>query len=126
MSKSAATLETPPVSALSQPKRVRKPRSRNEGPSDSVALAPRVKTSGSFPAKPLLIGAGIGAALALTAVALGSRPTRSGFGPRPPSVAGALTKTAIVLLVRVVARKALRAAANQGARQLASAWGGRT
>ena len=73
--------------------------------------------------KPVLFGMGIGAALALTAVALGSRPTRSAyFGLQPPSVARALTKTACVYLARVVARRALSAAADQGARRLARAW----
>jgi hypothetical protein len=79
--------------------------------------------SGAFPTKPLLVGVGIGAALALTAVALGSRPAKGTyFSSTPPTAARAFAKTAALLLARIVARKALAAAANQGARRLASAW----
>ena len=86
-------------------------------------MAPKNSERSHFPTKPLLVGVGIGAALALTAVALGSRPAKSPYiGPRAPTVAGALTKTAVVFLARIVARKALVAAANQGARRLAGAW----
>jgi len=117
MSKSATTVE-PPEHSAPRAKRDRARKSRAQpAPTDSVALAR------AFPTKPLLIGAGIGAALALTAVALGSRPSRSSYlGVRPPTLAGALTKTAVALLARMVARKALAAAANQGARKLANAW----
>ncbi|MEI9949365.1 MAG: hypothetical protein WDO74_10380 [Pseudomonadota bacterium] len=122
MSKSA-TLASNPDSAIARPKRARKPRAPNDGPSDSLTLAPNGAPSGGFPTKPLLVGVGIGAALALTAVALGSRPAKPGyFGSRQTTVAGAFTNTALALLARIVARKALAAAANQGARKLASAW----
>jgi len=71
----------------------------------------------------LLVGVGIGAALALTAVALASRPARAQtFGPRQATVAGAAAKTAAALLARVLVRKALAAATRQGARKLAGAW----
>ncbi len=122
MSKNAATLESPPDSAISQDRRARKPRARSEGARGSAALTPQVANSGGFRSKPLLVGVGIGAALALTGVALASRPARPAFGSRPPSVVGALTQTAVVLLARIVIRKALAAAAQQGARKLASAW----
>jgi hypothetical protein len=112
--------ESRPRSAASPAKR--SPKLRTSSAPKPLALATDTGSRG-FPAKPLLVGAGIGAALALTAVALGSRSTRTHyFGPRPPTISGALTKTAAVLLVRVVARKALAAAARQGAEQLARAW----
>ena len=120
MSKSA-TLEANPESTPA--KRSRKPRRASSDASDSFSLAKDRTTPSAFPTKPLLVGVGIGAALAFTAVALGSRPARvSHFAARPPSVAGAFAKTAVVLLARVVARRALAAAANRGARRLANSW----
>jgi len=63
------------------------------------------------------------AMLVVIAVALGSRPGKPAyFSPTPPTVAGALAKTAALFLARFVARRAIAAAANQGARKLASAW----
>jgi hypothetical protein len=124
MSKSAATVEFPPHPTIARAKRARKPRPPNAAASDALSpSSPNRVQSRAFPTKPLLVGVGIGAALALTAVALGSRPERSAyFGTRPPTVAGAFAKAAAVLLARVVARKALAVAANQGARKLAHAW----
>ena len=120
MSKSAATLESRPETA--RVKRARKSRADHSEQSPELAVVD-APASKRFPTKPLLVGVGIGAALAFTVVALGSRPSwRSYLGGTPPSVAGAFTKTAVVLLARMVARKALAAAANQGARKLASAW----
>jgi len=121
MSKPSATLESPATSGSPQAKRTRKSRTRNVEASGTELV--RTASAGSSSTKPLLLGVGIGAALALTAVALGSRPSKSSyFSVRPPTIAGALTKTAAVLLARMVARKAFAAAANQGARKLASAW----
>ncbi|HKO50371.1 MAG TPA: hypothetical protein VJV79_21760 [Polyangiaceae bacterium] len=121
MSKSA-TLESSSPSTT-RPRRVRKPRPVKVDPTESSAFTASAKASAGFPTKPLLVGVGIGAALAFTAVALGSRPARSTrFSSTPTTVAGAFAKTAALLLARVVARKALAAAANQGARKLASAW----
>lgn len=123
MSKSAATFESLPTPAPSPAKRARKSRVKNARSTDSVARAPSGVPASEFPTKPLLVGIGIGAALALGAVALGSRPNKSSyFGSKPETVAGALTKTATLLLARIVARKALAVAANQGVRKLASAW----
>jgi len=120
MSKTAATLE--PVSDAARTKRTRKPRVSHVDPNGPQLAVVNAEAS-RFPTKPLLLGVGIGAALALTAVAFGSRPARRSYlGGTPPTVAGAFTKTAMVLLARVVARKALAAAANQGVRKLASAW----
>jgi hypothetical protein len=124
MSKSVTT-ESHPDSAVIRSRRSRKPRARNLDPSDSPAPTTTGVSSNAFPTKPLLIGVGIGAALALTAVAVGSRPAKSAyFGSNPTTVAGAFAKTAALLLARIVARKALAIAANQGARKLASAWPG--
>lgn len=121
MSKSA-TLESNRASAT-RAKRARKSQTQSTDTSDSPSLPPNDLAVSAFPIKPLLVGVGIGAALAFTAVALGSRPARaSHFGSRPPTVAGAFAKTAVVLLARVVARRALAAAANHGARKLAGAW----
>ena len=123
MSKSAATVESSSPSATSKPKRVQKARAPTATKPDLVALAATDSQSGgAFQSKPLLVGVGIGAFLTLAAVALASRPRAAYFGPRPPTVAGALTNTAFVLLARFVARKALKAAAQQGARKLANAW----
>jgi len=120
MSKSSAPLESSSHAANPRPKRTRKARTPIQGTPNPVSLSS--KAAGSN-AKPLLIGIGIGAALTLTAVALGSRPAkRSYFSARPPTVAGAFAKTASLLLVRMFARKALAIAARQGARKLASAW----
>ncbi|MEI9939540.1 MAG: hypothetical protein WDO69_20155 [Pseudomonadota bacterium] len=124
MSKSAAVVDSNANPGTSRAKQARKPRvQQNRGSRASLALAPNEVQPSAFPAKPLLIGVGLGAALALTAVALGSRPAKSSsFGSRPPTIAGAFTKTAVVVLARIVARRALAAAAKQGARKLASAW----
>ena len=122
MSKSAAPVETSAPSATSRRKGVRKARAPTAATPDLVALAASGRPPSASQAKPLLIGVGIGAALALAAVALASRPKASYFGPRPPTVAGAFTNAAVGLLARFVARKALKAAARHGARQLASAW----
>ena len=119
----SAIVEPNPGSAIDRPKRSRKARVRNADPSESQAIARQGIPSSTFPTKPLLVGVGIGAALALTAVALGSRPGKPAyFSPTPPTVAGALAKTAALFLARFVARRAIAAAANQGARKLASAW----
>ena len=119
MSKSAATHESLPTPAPSPAKRARKSREKNA----PIARAPSGAPASEFPTKPLLVGIGIGAALALGAVALGSRPNKSSyFGSKPETVAGALTKTATLFLARIVARKALAVAANQGVRKLTSAW----
>jgi hypothetical protein len=123
MSKSA-TLDSRSDSDTSRSKRSRRPRAQQPGRADSVALAANrvLPESSAFPVKPLLVGVGIGAALALTAVALGSRPAKSAYFGSSPTVASAFAKTAALLVARIVARKALSAAANQGARKLASAW----
>jgi hypothetical protein len=123
MSKSVATLESHSDSTIARAKRSRKPRVKSVRGAELVPLAPSSVQSGAFPTKPLLVGIGIGAALALGAVALGARPQKASyFGSRPPSLAGALSRTAALVLARFVARKALSAAAHQGARKLASAW----
>ena len=122
MSKSAIGVEHSGHAATAG-KRARRPRARSSETNGSSQMSTVPANSGAFPTKPLLFGMGIGAALALTAVALGSRPTRPAyFGLQRPTVARALTKTAFIYLARVVARKALAAAADQGARRLARAW----
>jgi hypothetical protein len=121
MSKSAVTVESLPKRAMSRSKRARKAQLHAEA--SAQALAPAAAPSTPFPTKPLMIGIGIGAALTLTAMKITSRPVRSSyFAATPATVAGALTKTAAVFLARFVVRKALVAAANQGARKLAFAW----
>jgi hypothetical protein len=71
----------------------------------------------------LLVGIGIGAALTLAAVALGSRPAKASyFSAHRPTVAGVFAKTATLLLARTLVRKALATAARQGVRKLAGAW----
>ena len=122
MPKIAATLESNPTPATSRPKPARKPRAQNASPIVSLPVAPRKEKRGAFPTKPLLAGVGIGAALALTAVALASRPAKSVYGLQRPTLAGALTNTAVAFLSRFVVRKAFATAAHHGARRLASAW----
>jgi hypothetical protein len=121
MSKSA-TLESSPDSAVGGSKRSRKARARTAATSAALTREASAVPSHAFPTKPLLIGAGVGAALALTGVALASRRGKSVYFDNPPTVVRAFAKTIALLLARAVARKALAMAANQGARKLASAW----
>ena len=123
LSKGAATVESTPGAIDQAAKRPRRPRVQRPVPDAQLIRAAAQAGSAGFQTKPLLVGVGIGAALALTAVALVSRPARTPyFGPRPTTIAGAFTKTAVVLLARVVARRVVAAAAKQGARKLAGAW----
>ena len=91
-----------------------------ETPAKELALAAAPSTL-----KPLLIGLGIGAALAAGAFVL-SRPPKQRRSPlfsRPqPSVSGVLAKVVMVRLARLAARRAVRSLASQAVRNVAKGW----
>jgi hypothetical protein len=74
----------------------------------------------------LLIGVGIGAALVGTAVAVRSKSSRgeslSPFHGPNSALAGALTKTALFALARVVSGQTVRNVATRALLEVADAW----
>ena len=92
----------------------------------AVPLKAAVAELRALPVKPLLIGVGIGAALVGTAVAVRSKSDRGGslspfHGPNS-ALAGALTKTALFALARVVSGQTVRAVATRALLEVAEAW----
>jgi hypothetical protein len=78
-----------------------------------------------MPVKPILIGVGIGAALVGTAVALRSKSDGSRLSPfhgPNAALAGALTKTALFALARVVSGQTVRTVATRALLEVAEAW----
>jgi hypothetical protein len=111
MSKSSSLAE---VSAQSSGLRgERKPLHREVKPRRRGTLANRVEAVGrelsALPMKPLLIGAGIGAALV---AALTASSNRRAHGSPLSGMNRALTKTALVALARVVSGQTVRTVAS--------------
>jgi hypothetical protein len=95
-----------------------KPRRRAPGPLERRARAMASELS-SLPMKPLLVGAGIGAALFGAALAVSSKRAHSGM---PLSgMHQTLTKTALVALARVVSGQTVRSVATSALLDVADA-----
>jgi hypothetical protein len=96
-----------------------KPRKR----ASSASLAAAQPKSSSL--KPILIGLGVGAAVATTALVVRSqlKPRRSAFWAQPqPSLFGVLAKAAALALGRLAVQRAAAALAERGPLTLADAW----
>jgi|SRR5450432_2987429 hypothetical protein len=136
MAKSASTIDISPDSGTARHvAKLRKTRERKGQPmkpaaapgGGSAALARSLTATASSPSvKPLLIGVGIGAALVGTAVVMRSKSGRteriSPFHGRNSALAGALTKTALFALARVVSGQTVRAVATRALLEVADAW----
>jgi len=99
--------------------RAAKPRKRPS--SASIAAAEPQRSS----LKPILIGLGVGAAVATTALVVRSqlKPKRSLFWSEPqPSMVGVLVKAAALALGRLALQRAAAALAERGPLTLADAW----
>jgi hypothetical protein len=136
MAKSASSVDISPDPGAAPPiAKLRKTRERKAPPTKpvaaldagSAALSRAVTATANSPAvKPLLIGVGIGAALVGTAVVMRSKSGRSAsispfHGPNS-ALAGALTKTALFALARVVSGQTMRAVATRALLEVADAW----
>jgi len=121
MSKSSSLAEIP-VRA-NAPRGERKPSHREAKSRASGSFAKRVgsvaRELSSLPMKPLLIGAGIGAALCGAALATSSK--RSAIASSLSGVDRALTKTALVALARVVSGQTVRSVASSALLDVAEA-----
>lgn len=112
MSKSSSLAEIP--TRASAPRVERKPLHREAKPRRNGSFTKRVESVArelsSLPMKPLLIGAGIGAALFGAAMATSSK--RRAIALPLSGVDRALTKTALVALARVVSGQTVRSVAS--------------
>ena len=136
MAKSASPVDISPDSGAARHiAKLRKTRERKAPPTKpvaaqnggSAALARALTaTANSSSVKPLLIGVGIGAALVGTAVVMRSKSDRiasiSPFHGPNSALAGALTKTALFALARVVSGQTVRAVATRALLEVADAW----
>ena len=126
MAKNASTVETSPDSGITaQARQARKPRTRTAARA-TVEAPPRrsLAKQSTSTVTPILIGLGVGAALAAGAIVLGAssqRRSRS-YASRQPTLSGALAKAALVALTRIVVQRAVTAAANKATLKLAEAW----
>jgi hypothetical protein len=125
-------------SALALETTTRGPKGHKRRRRDAAAQQPRAVERGAtplkaavaelraVPVKPLLIGVGIGAALMGTAVAVRSKSDKAGgllrFHAANSALAGALTKTALFALARVVAGQTVRTVATRALLEVAEAW----
>ena len=102
---SLAEIQPHPRAAQSEPKARRRA---------SASLVQRAKAAtaelGALPMKPLLIGAGIGAALLGSALVVTKRSSASGASPFA-GMNQTLTKTALIALARVVSGQTVRSVA---------------
>jgi hypothetical protein len=136
MAKSASPAPLTPHSAtathvakLAKPRERRasrtKPLTAASGGLTSLARAATAKPDASS-VKPLLIGVGIGAALVGTAVVMHSKSDRtvsiSPFHGKNSALAGALTKTALFAIARMVSGQTVRNVATRALLEVADAW----
>ena len=121
MSKSSSLAEVSGQSGVLRGER--KPLHREVKPRRRGTLTTRVeavaKELSALPMKPLLIGAGIGAALLGAALAASSR--RSAGVSRLSGMDRALTKTALIALARVVSGQTVRTVASSALLDVADA-----
>jgi hypothetical protein len=133
MPKSASHAHPTPDSETTE--HIAKPRERRAARSKaparaSAGLASLMKAASAQPSgssvKPLLIGVGIGAALVGTAVVMHSKSDKtlsiSPFQGKNSALAGALTKTALFALARVVSGQTVRTVATRALLEVADAW----
>ena len=116
MAKSASVMEDSPESE-SKPRVAKAPR-KARAVAEGSALAPATSNM-----KPVLIGLGVGAAVAATALVVGAQ-LRGGRSTRSntPSIGGMVMKAALFALTRVVVQRAATALTESATLRLADLW----